>query len=183
MSRQSFCIILICGLPGSGKSTVAKILAKKLSATVLRTDVIRKEIFPANTPRNVLYSADSMNKTYREMTERAVKLAQETTVILDATFSKRSNRQYVYEEAKNAEVLVRVILVKAPDDLAEKWLMKRMRHGRNASQAGLTTRLEHKQTFQTIHSVHKTIYNAGGRSTLVKNLVRYLHANKITLSD
>jgi predicted kinase len=39
-------IIIICGLPGVGKSTLAKELAPLINATILSTDKIRKELIP-----------------------------------------------------------------------------------------------------------------------------------------
>ena len=38
-------IIIICGLPGVGKTTVAKELAPLVNAVILSTDKIRKELF------------------------------------------------------------------------------------------------------------------------------------------
>ena len=40
--RMSVMIIIICGLPGVGKTTVAKGLAPLINAVVLATDKIRK---------------------------------------------------------------------------------------------------------------------------------------------
>ena len=42
---MSVMIIIICGLPGVGKTTVAKGLAPLINAVVLATDKIRKELF------------------------------------------------------------------------------------------------------------------------------------------
>ena len=38
-------IIIICGLPGVGKTTLAKGLAPLINAVILATDKIRKELF------------------------------------------------------------------------------------------------------------------------------------------
>jgi predicted kinase len=45
-------LILVCGLPASGKSTLSRNLAKKIGAHVLRTEVIRLELIkkPSYTP-------------------------------------------------------------------------------------------------------------------------------------
>ncbi|HDH91341.1 MAG TPA: hypothetical protein ENF38_00140, partial [Candidatus Aenigmarchaeota archaeon] len=34
-------LIVVCGLPGTGKSTIARYLSKKLDAIILSTDRIR----------------------------------------------------------------------------------------------------------------------------------------------
>ena len=55
-------LIIICGLPGTGKTFIAKKLAPKINAEHLSTDRIRKELFPEPT-----YSEDEKNKVYVEM--------------------------------------------------------------------------------------------------------------------
>lgn len=65
MSKEGYknkCI-LICGLPGVGKSTLANALSKKLNAKILRTDEIRDELFSSplltkldNSGKNILDS-------------------------------------------------------------------------------------------------------------------------------
>jgi len=44
-------IIVICGLPGTGKTTIAKKLAPIINAIVLSTDKIRKELISNPTYR------------------------------------------------------------------------------------------------------------------------------------
>src|SRR5262249_38391655 len=41
---QKPCLVLVGGLPGSGKSTLARGLAERANFTVIRTDVVRKEL-------------------------------------------------------------------------------------------------------------------------------------------
>lgn len=48
-------IVVMAGLPGTGKSTVARALADRLSGTVLSKDDIRHTLF---TPRDVEYSTE-----------------------------------------------------------------------------------------------------------------------------
>ena len=38
-------LVVVCGLPGVGKSTVAGVVSDRLEASRLRTDVVRKELF------------------------------------------------------------------------------------------------------------------------------------------
>ena len=39
-------LVVVCGLPGVGKTTVAEHASERLDGTLLRTDVVRKELFP-----------------------------------------------------------------------------------------------------------------------------------------
>ena len=42
-------VIIVCGLPGSGKSYFAERLAKKIDADYVNSDRLRKELFPSRT--------------------------------------------------------------------------------------------------------------------------------------
>ncbi|MBN2042654.1 MAG: AAA family ATPase [Candidatus Aenigmarchaeota archaeon] len=88
-------LILICGLPGTGKSTIARYIRDKINAMVLRTDVIRKD-----TIKNPKYSEEEKNKVYEElfgMAEEALKNGK--NVIIDGTFFKKSLRERIVKIA------------------------------------------------------------------------------------
>ncbi len=102
---------LVCGLPASGKSTIAKALAKVFNLGVIRSDVIRKRLFGDATGPSAegafgkgIYSAYASEVTY----ERMLALAQEdlkkgTSAIIDATFSRTSRRIQALRMAENRQ--------------------------------------------------------------------------------
>src|SRR5437762_372033 len=105
-------LILVCGLQGAGKTTVAKRIATIISALILRTDVIRKQMFEA--PQ---YTDLEMQKVYDEMFLRARKLLHEKrTVVLDATFLKELNRNQAKELPEESESDFMVVLVQCDDE-------------------------------------------------------------------
>lgn len=91
----------VCGLPGAGKSTIAKRLSRSLDAAVLRTDVIRKELFGAGDSggpergfQEGIYSEQARSLTYGKMlTMAAERLETGQSVILDASFGGRRRRE------------------------------------------------------------------------------------------
>ena len=84
-------IVIICGLPGVGKTTVAKKLAPLLNAVILSTDKIRKELFKSPT-----YSKKEKNQIYDVMILMAKYLhTANISCILDATFNKSAFRNEV----------------------------------------------------------------------------------------
>ena len=93
-------LVLVGGLPGTGKSTVARALGDALEATVLRSDEVRKELagLPADAPAPAgygqgIYSAAATAETYRELLARAeVALGMGEIVVLDASWSDRAQR-------------------------------------------------------------------------------------------
>jgi aminoglycoside phosphotransferase family enzyme/predicted kinase len=127
---------VLCGLPGSGKSSIARILSKKLDLTTLRSDVIRKQLFgPAAKDQNAarlehdIYSTAAHRRTYGELMRRARSaLQQKNSVILDATFSHADYRRQVLQLADDFRSRAVFIECTAPDNVLQARL--RQREGR-----------------------------------------------------
>src|SRR5207248_8267537 len=101
-------LVLVGGLPGTGKSTLAASLADANGWSVLRTDEIRKDIaglghgVPAPAAfGEQLYGPEMTASTYRTLLERAgTALEHGETVILDASWSDRRQRAAAAELAR-----------------------------------------------------------------------------------
>ncbi len=85
-------VVVVGGLAGTGKTTVATAVADALGAELLRTDVVRQELF--DNQRNDaavdagIYSAESRRRVYDDLLLRAAALhRQGISVVLDGTFS------------------------------------------------------------------------------------------------
>jgi aminoglycoside phosphotransferase family enzyme/predicted kinase len=100
-------LVLVGGLPASGKSTLAGALAGHLGATVLRSDRVRKELAGLAAEQSAaaeygqgLYSPAHTNRTYDELGRRAERLlAIGETVVLDASWSSSDHRAEAIEIA------------------------------------------------------------------------------------
>ncbi|MCK5233465.1 MAG: AAA family ATPase [Candidatus Aenigmarchaeota archaeon] len=89
-------LIIFSGLPATGKTTLARDVAKKTGAIILRTDVIRKELFAE--PK---YTEEEKEQVYNEMFLRAEKfLIKGDVVILDANFYLQSLRDRARDVAR-----------------------------------------------------------------------------------
>ncbi|HEX2178928.1 MAG TPA: AAA family ATPase [Actinomycetota bacterium] len=94
-------LVLVGGLPGTGKSTIARQLGRDRNWTVLRSDEIRKQI--AGMPPSAraeagygqgIYSAEMTDATYRTLLDQAgALLEQGEPVICDASWSKAAWRE------------------------------------------------------------------------------------------
>jgi predicted kinase len=84
-------IVIICGLPGVGKTTLAKDLAKLINAEVLSSDKIRKELFFKPTyskkERKLIYDVLMLIAKYLHISGN--------NCILDATFNKEKSIKQV----------------------------------------------------------------------------------------
>ena len=91
-------IVVMTGLPGTGKSTLARALAQRLPAAVLDKDTIRAALFQ---PAHVEYSLAQDDFCQEIMLKSAAYLLAkdaELHVLLDGrTFSRRYQRQRVIE--------------------------------------------------------------------------------------
>ena len=100
-------MILMHGLSGSGKSTVAAQLVEKLGAVQLRSDIVRKQLFDLAADANSgsatdrgIYSKDATAQTYARLRQIAAEFVDAGfRVIVDATFLLRSQRQVLLELA------------------------------------------------------------------------------------
>jgi aminoglycoside phosphotransferase family enzyme/predicted kinase len=136
-------LVLVGGLPGTGKSTVARSLAEDGGWIVLRSDEIRKELAgveaTAHQPaayREGLYGEDMTSATYAALVERARPLlGQGYSVVLDASWSSKEERGAASSMARDCAARLIQIRCEAPPDVAEERIAARARKGDDASDA------------------------------------------------
>ena len=110
-------VIIVMGLPGSGKSYFASRLATVMDADYINSDSIRKTMITQRT-----YSIKEKLLVYNKMLA-LMKLAvkQKKDIVLDGTFYKHSIRKKFIDEAGNATCLI-FIEVKAVESLIRERL-------------------------------------------------------------
>jgi len=132
-------LVVMTGLSGSGKSTVALELAQRLGGIRVRSDVERKRLFgfaPHDRTEHGVYTAEATVRTYERMAQvaRAAVLAGIPAVV-DGAFLKRIERDRFRALARELDARFRLASCEAPPDVLRARVSARLRTGRDASEA------------------------------------------------
>ena len=133
LDRARCRLVLVGGLPATGKSTVAARLAETVGAELISSDHVRRHLFAADrtaTPdpgyRSGRYSPDSTGRVYDSMLDRARELlAGGRSVVLDASWTHREHRLRAAETAVAVCADLVQLQCTAPAELTEHRLRER----------------------------------------------------------
>ena len=143
--REQPAIILMHGLSGSGKTTVAQVLLESSGAIRMRSDVERKRShgLVAGDRRGAddaagLYAPAVSAATYRRLLILATGIvAAGWPVIIDAAFLRREDRDAFRELARRAAVPFVIVACEAGEATLRERVATRERAGADASDAGI----------------------------------------------
>jgi aminoglycoside phosphotransferase family enzyme/predicted kinase len=143
LDRGRVRLVLVGGVAATGMSTLSRAVGRHLGATVLRSDVIRKELAGmAPTERtgdgvgSGLYSAESTEVTYRELCRRAAELlARGESVVLDATWLAEEHRGAAREVAASTTADLIEVECTADREVLVQRIESRTARGDDASDA------------------------------------------------
>jgi aminoglycoside phosphotransferase family enzyme/adenylate kinase family enzyme len=159
-------MVVVCGLSGSGKSTVARRLADRLGFQWLRSDEIRKRLAGV-TPGERLsighaagaYSAEFTRRTYAALlAEAAARLRDGAGVIVDATFAAPAHRAEALALAARAHVPVLFVECAASHNEIVRRLTSRARRTDEISDAGVATYLRQRGEFVALNEIPQSCH-------------------------
>jgi len=147
--------IVVCGLPGTGKSTFARKAARAFGAVHLRSDGIRKEILgiapTAHWEGGYLegpYAPEATERTYAEVQARAMAILRAGgRVVADATFAHRKWRDDFEAAAREAGVRSIVVEVTCPEEIVRQRMAVRAGDRAEVSDADFAVYLKAKETY------------------------------------
>jgi predicted kinase len=121
------------GLPGVGKTTVARLLEERLNFVRLDSDRTRKRL--AGLPESAragasfeegIYTPAWTRRTYSELRRQAMKrLFQGERVLVDASFGSEEQRQLVWEAAHTVRVPAVFLLCRADREVVKQRIASR----------------------------------------------------------
>ncbi|KAG6617593.1 aminoglycoside phosphotransferase [Phytophthora cinnamomi] len=143
-AAQRPCLILVGGLPASGKSSLAKMLAEDDNTLVwLRSDAIRKELAEQSFENasgdsgdsavkgegsfeEGLYSPEMTQRTYDDILKQCVKhLRKGERVVIDATFRDPVQRQRFIGAARTEGALFAIIMCECDREIIKGRMLAR----------------------------------------------------------
>jgi uncharacterized protein len=142
LKQSEITLVIVGGLPGSGKSTVAEGMSQATGWPVLSSDVVRKELAglggeprPASFGHGI-YSADMTATTYSTLLERAdVALRHGQSIIIDASFIAQVSRADAADVARRSISRFVALCCEAPTDVRVQRIRERPHDQANPSDA------------------------------------------------
>lgn len=136
LERARVQLVLVGGLPGTGKSTLAAAAGRAIGAVVLRSDEIRHELARQAVSCSDLYSDSMTQATYDrllEMSRRSLEMGE--SVILDASWTHERHRAAARALAGTTRSEPVELCCTAPSETSERRIEERRLRGDDISDA------------------------------------------------
>jgi len=151
-------LVLLCGLPASGKTFLASGLARALRAALVHSDELRKRLAGVDPETSAhaawgqgLYTLEQRQHTYRELLADALRaLASGRSAVVDASFARREFRAPFVAAARRLGLPFCFVQLTAPEAVVRARLAER-RGG--ASDADLEIYLRERDAFEPLDEV------------------------------
>ncbi|WP_018617474.1 AAA family ATPase [Segetibacter koreensis] len=162
-------ILIVFGLPGSGKSYFALKLASMVNAVYINSDRVRKEMLSKRT-----YSDKEKLSVYEQMLSEAIKVIKHNNVVLDATFYKREIRENFISNIDQNELLAFIEVV-----ADEALVRERMQKKREDSEADFEVYKKIKEEWEPMDEPHLVLTSTNDNIDEMLHKTReYLHLQK-----
>lgn len=148
-------LVLLAGLPATGKTFLATHLARPLRAAVFHSDERRKRLagIAAETSARAdwgqgLYTSEAKQRTYRSLLDDAVRtLRTGRSAVVDASFARREFRRPFVDAAARLGVPYCFVHVHASEEVVRARMTERAASG-GASDADFETYLQAREAFE-----------------------------------
>lgn len=144
--RRPQVLLIMYGLPGVGKSTVANLLTQNIEQLIrVRSDIERKRLFgfapEARTHASLntgIYAEHATLKTYEHLMQCALVILQGGySAVVDASFYSRTQRQLLQDLAIKLQIPFLIVECVAPKEYLQNWIREREIKNNDPSEANL----------------------------------------------
>ena len=169
-------LIMLSGLPGTGKSYFSHKLAEKIPCVIIESDVLRKQIFSPPT-----YSAQESQHLFQichllieELLKKGI------PVIMDATNLVEYHRERLYQIAEHLRLKLIIVRVEAPEEVVFSRLRERAKESSSSdnSDADLTIYQRMKSQVQPIHRNYFVADTSRDITPVINKIIREIKKRK-----
>jgi predicted kinase len=163
-------LVIMSGLPGTGKSYLSRKLAERLPCVVLTSDALRKILFP--TPA---YDARENQRLFAAIPVLIEDfLGRNIPILMDATNLVEHHREQLYRIADKLRLKLIIVQVEAPPDVVQERLKARLENAdqQDFSEADLGVYQKMKTSKQKIYRNHFVVDTSKDIAPAVAKIVR-----------
>jgi len=163
-------LIVVSGLPGTGKSYFSNKLAERLPFLVLESDVLRRTLSPSPS-----YSPQESARLFQALHHLIEKLLKKgICLILDATNLSEQHREHLYSITDRLGVKLVLVRVESPPEVARERLKARQERPdlNNSSDADWTVYQRMKSSVQKIQRNHYAVDTSRDITPVLDKIVR-----------
>ncbi|MBI4199444.1 MAG: ATP-binding protein [Chloroflexi bacterium] len=167
-------VVVLSGLPGTGKSTFGKRLGQRVPLAVLESDALRRLLVRVPT-----YAAEESARLFDAIHQLIGELlGQRVPVLLDATNLVEAHRQQVYAIAEKHHALLLVVRLEAPRETVRQRLARRAQDEarEDSSEAGWEVYERMRPSVETIQRPHLVIDTSRDLEPAVSRLAQEVQA-------
>ena len=167
-------VVMLSGLPGSGKTSLARAIRSQIPAAIIESDAVRLALSPRPA-----FSADESARVF-DLCERAMErlLHRGIAVIMDATNLRERHREPVYALSERAGVPLVIVQVYAGTEIIRRRLEDRLAAAQEGSHlAGWDVYERMWYSRQPIRRAHLRVNTTRGVQGAVGRVVREIEAS------
>ena len=161
-------LVVVCGLPGTGKSYFCRKLAERLPFVIIESDAFQRVLFPSPnySRRESSYLFDACHLLIEKLLGKGI------PVILDATNLQERNREHLYHIADIVGAKLIMVNVKAPAELVHQRLDGRRNSPEDKSDADWTVYQRMEPTVQRIGRNYFVLDTSRDITPVIEKIVR-----------
>lgn len=164
-------LIVVSGLPGTGKSYFCRRLAERLPAVILESDHLRRVLFPS--PSYSVAESAHLFRVGHRLIERLLKKG--IPLIFDATNLSERHREHLYSIAERLGARLVLVRLEAPPQLVYERLRKRGAGSESSSDADWAVYQRMRPQVQRIRRRHYAVDTSRDITPVIDKIVREIN--------